>query len=77
MSASSKSSFTAKSPTPSLTMANEDASDDKSETYSVERIVDKRKNKAGKIEYLVKWVAFDNPDDNTWEPLENLVYFII
>ncbi|KAI1725439.1 homeobox domain-containing protein [Ditylenchus destructor] len=72
MSASSKSSFTAKSPTPSLTMANEDASDDKSETYSVERIVDKRKNKAGKIEYLVKWVAFDNPDDNTWEPLENL-----
>ncbi|KAI1731935.1 chromo (CHRromatin organization MOdifier) domain-containing protein [Ditylenchus destructor] len=72
MSGSSKSSSTAKSPTPSVQMATDDATDDKSETYSVEKIVDKRKNRAGNFEYLVKWVAFDNPEDNTWEPMENL-----
>ena len=24
------------------------------------------------MEYLVKWKGWDNPDDNTWEPISNL-----
>ncbi|KAB0354833.1 hypothetical protein FD755_022292 [Muntiacus reevesi] len=39
---------------------------------SVERIVDKRKNKKGKTEYLVRWKGYDSEDD-TWEPEQHLV----
>ncbi|XP_022373506.1 chromodomain Y-like protein isoform X1 [Mustela nigripes] len=42
------------------------------ELYEVERIVDKRKNKKGKIEYLVRWKGYDSEDD-TWEPEQHLV----
>uniref|UniRef100_A0A6I8PNA9 Chromo domain-containing protein n=3 Tax=Xenopus tropicalis TaxID=8364 RepID=A0A6I8PNA9_XENTR len=38
----------------------------------VEQIVDKRKNKKGKIEYLVHWKGYDSGDD-TWEPEQHLV----
>ena len=38
----------------------------------VERIVDKRKNKKGKTEYLVRWKGYDS-DDDTWEPEQHLV----
>ncbi|EMP36676.1 Chromodomain Y-like protein, partial [Chelonia mydas] len=38
----------------------------------VERIVDKRKNKKGKIEYLVRWKGYESEDD-TWEPEQHLV----
>uniref|UniRef100_A0A8C5XJ66 Chromo domain-containing protein n=1 Tax=Microcebus murinus TaxID=30608 RepID=A0A8C5XJ66_MICMU len=48
-----------------LTMASE-------ELYEVERIVDKRKNKKGKTEYLVRWKGYDSEDD-TWEPEQHLV----
>ncbi|XP_023348277.1 chromobox protein homolog 1 [Eurytemora carolleeae] len=41
------------------------------EEYEVEVIVDKRVRK-GKVEYLVKWKGWENPDDNTWEPVANL-----
>ena len=41
------------------------------EEYEVETIVSKRIRK-GKVEYLVKWKGWDNPDDNTWEPIANL-----
>ena len=42
------------------------------EEYEVEKILDKRtKGKAG-LEYLVKWKNFDDPEDNTWEPADNL-----
>uniref|UniRef100_A0ABI7ZUK6 Chromodomain Y like n=1 Tax=Felis catus TaxID=9685 RepID=A0ABI7ZUK6_FELCA len=40
--------------------------------YDVERIVDKRKNKKGKTEYLVRWKGYDSEDD-TWEPEQHLV----
>uniref|UniRef100_A0A8C5PBI5 Chromo domain-containing protein n=1 Tax=Leptobrachium leishanense TaxID=445787 RepID=A0A8C5PBI5_9ANUR len=40
--------------------------------YPVERIVDKRKNKKGKVEYLVHWKGYDSGDD-TWEPEQHLV----
>ena len=26
----------------------------------------------GQVEYLVKWRNYDDPDDNTWEPADNL-----
>jgi len=41
------------------------------EEYEVEKIIEKRVRK-GKVEYLVKWKGWDNPDDNTWEPVANL-----
>ena len=41
------------------------------EEYEVEKILDKRQRKTG-LEYLVKWKNFDDPDDNTWEPADNL-----
>nr|XP_048284099.1 chromodomain Y-like protein [Myodes glareolus] len=42
------------------------------DTRQVERIVDKRKNKKGKTEYLVRWKGYDSEDD-TWEPEQHLV----
>merc|ERR1719318_601033 len=41
------------------------------EEYEVEKILEKRTQK-GNIEYLVKWKNYDDPDDNTWEPKDNL-----
>lgn len=41
------------------------------EVYQVEKILDKRKLRNGKLEYLIKWKNYDNPEDNTWEPVEN------
>lgn len=38
----------------------------------MERIVDKRRNKKGKTEYLVRWKGYDSEDD-TWEPEQHLV----
>ncbi|XP_069469549.1 chromodomain Y-like protein [Ambystoma mexicanum] len=42
------------------------------ELYEVERIIDKKKNKKGKTEYLVRWKGY-NSDDDTWEPEQHLV----
>jgi len=41
--------------------------------YEVEKILEKKMTKKGKIEYLVKWKNFDDPADNSWEPSNNLV----
>jgi len=50
--------------------------EDIEEKFMVEKIVDKRVNKIGKNEYLVKWKGFDN-NDNTWELEEALVEDVI
>ena len=40
--------------------------------FIVENILDKRAVKKGKCEYLVKWKNFNKPEDNTWEPANNI-----
>jgi len=42
------------------------------EEFIVEKILDKRTAKRGKVEYLIKWKNYDKKEDNTWEPVNNL-----
>merc|ERR1712071_6329 len=53
------------STTPANTMLGE-------EEYEVERILDSRVEADGHTEYLVKWRNYDDPQENTWEPKDNL-----
>ena len=46
--------------------------EEQEEDYEVEKILEKRVVKKGKIEYLVKWKNFEEPADYTWEPTNNL-----
>nr|XP_006004918.1 PREDICTED: chromodomain Y-like protein 2 [Latimeria chalumnae] len=41
--------------------------------YEVEKIVDKRKNKKGKWEYLIRWKGYGSNED-TWEPENHLLH---
>ena len=41
------------------------------DVYHVERLVDRR-TRRGRVEYLVRWVGYDEGDD-TWEPREHLM----
>ncbi|MBN3316606.1 CDYL2 protein, partial [Atractosteus spatula] len=44
-----------------------------SSAAQVERIVDKRKNKKGKWEYLIRWKGYGSNED-TWEPEHHLLH---
>ncbi|XP_069758209.1 chromodomain Y-like protein 2 isoform X3 [Narcine bancroftii] len=41
--------------------------------FQVEKIVDKRKNKKGKWEYLIRWKGYGSNED-TWEPEHHLLH---
>ena len=43
--------------------------------YIVEEILDKRVAKKGKVEYLIKWKDFNQPEDNAWEYFSNIESF--
>lgn len=48
---------------------------DEEEEYEVEAILDSKRDKRRKgdtVHYLVKWVGYDDPNENTWETIENL-----
>lgn len=40
--------------------------------YTAEKLLKKRKGAKGRVEYLVKWLKWDEKD-NTWEPECNIL----
>jgi len=51
------------------TLIEEEEEDDAE--YEIENVKDKRVRR-GKVEYLVKWKGFDDPAEDTWEPVNNI-----
>lgn len=43
----------------------------KKEFYTIEKIMDRRRNSNGSYEYLIKWKNYPHRV-NTWEPLSHL-----
>lgn len=52
----------------------EDGSDeeDGEDEYSVDAILEHHFEKGGALKYKVKWLGYENEEDMTWEPAENL-----
>ena len=44
--------------------------EDNDEEFKVEKIIDKRFDAYGKIQYFIKWKGYDEKD-NSWEPIGN------
>ncbi|EMC99752.1 hypothetical protein BAUCODRAFT_145133 [Baudoinia panamericana UAMH 10762] len=53
---------------------DEDGEEDEAgeEEYRVEKIVAHGFEEDGSVKYKIKWLGYDNEDDMTWEPVENL-----
>merc|ERR1711892_448997 len=45
--------------------------------FVVEKIIKKRFDMEGKVEYLVKWEGYDESNENTWEPAKNIEKHIV
>jgi len=45
--------------------------------FVVEKIIKKRFDMEGKVEYLVKWEGYDESNENTWEPVKNIEKHIV
>ena len=45
---------------------------DSENEFVVEKLLEKRTSRNGNIEYLVKWEGYDEPEDDTWEPVCNI-----
>ncbi|KAF9697553.1 hypothetical protein EKO04_004341 [Ascochyta lentis] len=50
---------------------SQDGEEKDEDEYVVEKIIGHRFNK-GALEFDVKWQGYDNPEDRTWEPEENM-----
>jgi len=53
------------------TLPGEAEGGEEDEEYEVEKVKDKRVRR-GKVEYLIKWRGFDDPREDTWEPVGSL-----
>ena len=42
------------------------------DVFVVENILEKLVPKKVKVEYLIKWKNYNNPEDNSWEPENNI-----
>ncbi|THY66955.1 hypothetical protein D6C97_01186 [Aureobasidium pullulans] len=52
--------------------AQDDEDEDNSDEYVVEKILSHAPGQGKTTLYEVKWMGYENPDDRTWEPEENL-----
>ena len=50
---------------------DKETDEEEEEEYEVEQILDKRVEE-GVTKYLIKWLGFEEKEDNTWEPVDNL-----
>merc|ERR1712106_653936 len=57
---------------PSKSTAEKNHEEEEEAEYEVEKILD-HKYDDGVVQYLVKWKNWNNDEDNTWEPSDNLV----
>ena len=58
-------------PPPESAAAGEEEGEDSEPEYTVEKII-RHKGSGAKRMYLVKWLGYDDDEENTWEPASNL-----